>query len=46
VSEYQYYGFVAVDRPLRPAQEGELRALLTRARITASSFVNDHQWGI
>lgn len=45
VSEYQYYEFVAVDRPLTPAQQGELRALSTRARITASSFVNDYQWG-
>jgi hypothetical protein len=45
VSEYQYYEFVAVDRPLTAAQQGELRALSTRARITASSFVNDYQWG-
>ena len=45
MSEYQYYEFVAVDRPLTPAQQGELRALSTRARITASSFVNDYQWG-
>jgi hypothetical protein len=45
VSEYQYYEFVAVDRPLTPAQQGELRTLSTRARITASSFVNDYQWG-
>jgi hypothetical protein len=45
VSEYQYYEFVAVDRPLTRAQQGELRALSTRARITASSFVNDYQWG-
>jgi hypothetical protein len=36
---------VAVDRPLTPAQQGELRTLSTRARITASSFVNDYQWG-
>jgi hypothetical protein len=45
VSEYQYYEFVAVDRPLTAAQQAELRALSTRARITASSFVNDYQWG-
>jgi hypothetical protein len=45
VSEYQYYEFVAVDRPLTPEQQGELRALSTRARITSSSFVNDYQWG-
>jgi len=45
VSEYQYYEFVAVDRPLTTTQQGELRALSTRARITSSSFVNDYQWG-
>lgn len=45
MSEYQYYEFVAVDRPLTATQQGELRALSTRARITASSFVNDYQWG-
>jgi hypothetical protein len=45
VSEYQYYEFVSVDRPLTPAQQGELRAISTRAQITASSFVNTYQWG-
>jgi len=25
-------------------QQGELRGLSTRARITSSSFVNDYQW--
>lgn len=46
MSEYQYYEFVAVDRPLTSVQQQELRALSTRARITSSSFVNDYQWGI
>ena len=45
MSEYQYYEFVAVDRPLTPVQQGEVRALSTRARITASSFVNTYEWG-
>ncbi len=45
MSEYQYYEFVAVDSPLTSAQQGELRAASTRARITPSSFVNDYQWG-
>jgi hypothetical protein len=45
VSEYQYYEFVAVDRPLTPAQRSELRALSTRAEISASSFVNTYEWG-
>jgi hypothetical protein len=45
VSEYQYYEFGAVDRPLTPAQRGELRALSTRAEISASRFVNTYEWG-
>ncbi len=45
MSEYQYYEFVAVDRPLTAGQQGEVRALSTRARITASSFVNTYEWG-
>jgi hypothetical protein len=45
LSEYQYYEFVAVGRPLSPAQQGELRALSTRAEIGASSFVNTYEWG-
>ena len=45
MSEYQYYEFVAVDRPLTPDEQRELRAVSTRGRITASSFVNDYQWG-
>jgi hypothetical protein len=45
MSAYQYYEFVAVDRPLTAAQQDDLRALSTRARITASTFVNDYQWG-
>ena len=45
MSEYQYYEFQAVDRPLTSAQQGELRALSTRARITATSFVNHYDWG-
>src|SRR6266576_806544 len=34
MSEYQYYEFLAVDRPLS-----------TRARITATSFTNEYHWG-
>jgi len=45
VSEYQYYEFVAVDRPLDARQLDTLRALSTRARITPTSFVNTYQWG-
>lgn len=45
MSEYQYYEFMAVDRPLDDRQLAELRALSTRARITPTSFVNTYQWG-
>ena len=46
MSEYQYYEFLAVDRPLTRAQMSELRAHSTRARITATGFVNEYQWGV
>jgi len=45
MSEYQYYEFMAVHRPLDERQLAELRALSTRARIPATSFVNTYQWG-
>jgi hypothetical protein len=45
MSEYQYYEFLAVDRPLNRKQMGELRACSTRARITATRFVNEYHWG-
>lgn len=45
MSEYQYYEFAAIDRPLTTREQAELRALSTRADITATSFVNTYQWG-
>jgi hypothetical protein len=45
VSEYQYYEFLAVDRPLDAKALAAVRALSTRARITPTSFVNTYQWG-
>jgi hypothetical protein len=45
MSEYQYYEFLAVDRPLDERQQAEVRALSTRARITATSFANEYHWG-
>jgi hypothetical protein len=45
MSEYQYYEFLAVDRPLDARQQAEVRALSTRARITATSFTNEYEWG-
>ncbi|GIE64685.1 hypothetical protein [Actinoplanes palleronii] len=44
MSEYQYYEFVALDQALTAKQQGELRAVSSRGRITSSSFVNDYQW--
>ena len=40
LSEYQYYQFQSIDRPLTDRQMGELRAISTRADITPTSFVN------
>ncbi|QQS53451.1 MAG: hypothetical protein IPM89_11245 [Candidatus Competibacteraceae bacterium] len=45
MSEYQYYEFLAIDRPLSAKEIAELRALSTRARITPTSFVNEYHWG-
>ena len=45
MSEYQYYEFQAIDRPLSDADRQELRDLSTRARITATSFTNSYEWG-
>jgi hypothetical protein len=45
VSEYQYYEFLAIDRPLDDDEQAAVRSLSTRARITATSFVNEYHWG-
>jgi hypothetical protein len=45
VSEYQYYEFLTLDRPLTAAEQGEIRELSTRAAITATSFTNEYEWG-
>ena len=45
MSEYQYYEFQAVDRPLDEADREELRALSSRAKITATSFANEYNFG-
>jgi hypothetical protein len=45
MSEYQYYEFQAIDRPLSEADRQALRDLSTRARITATSFTNSYEWG-
>jgi hypothetical protein len=45
MSEYQYYEFLAVDHSLSERQQAEVRALSTRARVTATSFTNEYHWG-
>ena len=45
MSEYQYYEFQTIDRPLSDEDRQELRALSTRARVTATSFTNSYEWG-
>lgn len=45
MSEYQYYEFLAIDRPLDARALQELRAVSSRARITATQFVNTYEWG-
>ena len=45
MSEYQYYEFLAIDRPLTSEEMADLRALSTRAHITPVSFTNEYNWG-
>jgi hypothetical protein len=45
MSEYQYYEFQAIYRPLDRAAQEALRSISSRARITATSFTNHYEWG-
>ena len=45
MSEYQYYEFQAVDRPLTERQMDELRRYSSRAQITSRSFINVYNYG-
>ena len=45
MSEYQYYEFQTIDRPLTKQEVAEVRALSTRATITPTRFVNVYHWG-
>jgi len=45
MSEYQYYEFQALDRPLTQREMRELRKYSTRATITDARFVNHYEWG-
>ncbi len=45
LSEYQYYEFLAIDRPLSARECGELRAISSRATITPTRFRNEYHYG-
>lgn len=45
VSEYQYYDFRAIDRPLTKKEMVALRSISTRAAITTTIFTNHYEWG-
>ena len=45
MSEYQYYEFQAIDRPLDDRAMAALRAITSRARITPTSLVNVYHFG-
>ena len=45
MSEYQYYEFQAIDKPLTENDRKALRDLSSRAQITATSFINEYNWG-
>lgn len=45
MSEYQYYEFLAIDRPLTGKEIDHLRGISTRAQITPVSFINEYSWG-
>jgi len=45
MSEYQYYEFAAIDRPLTAAEMAQLRKVSTRGQVSTSGFVNQYEWG-
>lgn len=45
MSEYQYYEFLALDRPLGAREQRELRAISSRATITGTRFANWYTYG-
>ena len=45
MSEYQYYEFQAIDKPLDKKGIQALENLSSRAQITPTSFVNTYNWG-
>lgn len=45
MSEYQYYEFQAIDRPLDEADRKKLRGISSRADITSTKFTNVYNYG-
>ncbi|HYW85360.1 MAG TPA: hypothetical protein VFB30_19030, partial [Spirochaetia bacterium] len=45
MSEYQYYEFQAIDRPLDEKAMSKLRSLTSRAEVTPTSLVNVYHFG-
>jgi len=45
MSEYQYYEFLALDRPLTGEETIELRSLSSRAEISSRRFCNTYNFG-
>ena len=45
MSEYQYYEFQAIDRPLSQDEMREIRAVSSRGEITPTRYVNTYEWG-
>jgi hypothetical protein len=45
MSEYQYYEFRAIDRPLSADDREHLRSISSRAEISATSMVNTYEYG-
>jgi len=45
MSEYQYYEFQAIDKPLSEKDRKALREISSRAQITSTSFVNEYNYG-
>jgi hypothetical protein len=45
MSEYQYYEFQAIDRPLTDAEMRHLRSISSRAEITPTRFTNVYNFG-
>jgi hypothetical protein len=45
MSEYQYYEFLALERPLTLEEMAALRDISSRAAITPTSFTNHYEWG-